>query len=458
MITYSARRTFQLIFTGSGLLAMLSVLVVASYVYNVRFDLSTGARFTLSDHGRRVLEAVEQPIKVTAFIRTEDARNPILKDLLWQVSRQQPLIEYDVIDINRNPALASSYGVDAYGATVVESEDRRSDFSHPSEEQLTAAILTVLQKPKKVYALRGHGECSTQNTDRRVGCSLVREAMAEAAYSLDELQLIGGQQVPEDAGVVMILGPEGDLLSEEVSALEGWLDRGGDLLVLIDPFRSPRLVGLLGLYGIDVGADIVVEPEHRLAGGEKFSAVIQDLNRSHLVSGTLKSPPLFSLAATVSGRSDEAASRSVTKILKTGHNSWASHDASVAEGGTLTFVAGRDLNGPLSVGVEMTQRARMGAEGAGAMTRMIVYGDSDFATNRFLDYLGNKDLLVNSVNWLARDDQLIAVRPASKTAGTNQFFISQADGDTVFWASSVYQPLAFLGVAIFLSLWRRWRP
>lgn len=458
MISYSLRRYFRIMVGAAGLAFLLGNAVALCYQYNFRVDLSPGNRFTLSDHARRVLETVDRPVAVKAFIRTEDARNPLIKDLLWQVSREQPLVSYEVIDINRHPALSAKYGINAYGATVVESGDKRADFSNPSEQQLTGAILGVLQKPKKIYFLDGHGECSIANTDRKVGGSLAARALGLESYDVEKLRLFGGAGVPEDADVVIAFGPESDLLAEEIEALESWLDRGGDFLVLLDPFRASRLVGLLGLYGVDIGANIIIEPENRLAGGEKFSAVITDINHGHLVSNTLESPPLVSLAASVSGRDDDSLGRKVTKLLKTGRTSWAAHDPSILDGAPARFVAGRDMNGPLAVAVEVTQRARLSKVGEDATTRMVVVGDSDFATNRFFDYLGNKDLFVNAVNWLAREDRLVSVRPQAKQAAKNQFFISQRDGESVFKLAVVVQPLVFFAVGFLLFTWRRLRP
>ncbi|HET9063396.1 MAG TPA: hypothetical protein VFO62_08920, partial [Candidatus Binatia bacterium] len=81
-------RVVQLLLGSLGLAALLSALVAASYRYNVRFDLSPGSRFTLSDHARAVLRGLAQPVRVTGFIRTEDPRNVLLKDLLWQAARE----------------------------------------------------------------------------------------------------------------------------------------------------------------------------------------------------------------------------------------------------------------------------------------------------------------------------------------------------------------------------------
>jgi len=79
-------------------------------------------------------------------------------------------------------------------------------------------------------------------------------------------------------------------------------------------------------------------------------------------------------------------------------------------------------------------------------------------TNRFLDYLGNKDLLLNSLNWLARDDQLVSVRSKAKTPGKNFFFVSQAEMNELFRLSVVVLPGALTAFGALLFVYRRLRP
>lgn len=441
-----------------GLVAFLVGLVVAAYVFNLRADLSLGNRFTLSNHALAVLRQLERPVHVTSFIRTGDGRNPVLKDLLWQVAHESPLVSYELVDINRHPAMATTKGVNSYGASVVESAGRRSDFSQPTEAQLISAIAHVSQPPKKVYALGGHGECAISNTDRHRGCSEMGYAISAELYHLEQLNLLALEEVPADAAVLLIVGPASDPLDTELAKLESYLDRGGNLLVMLDPFKTPGLGKLLARYGIEVHDNIVLDPDHRLSGGEPFSIVLTNRNRSHLLSGTLDAPPLFSGARSLTGHDDEEDGRIVTELLKTGAQSWASHDAAVLSGKTARFVGGRDLNGPLVVGLELTARPRSPAAPPGERTRIVAFGDAGFATNRFLEYLGNKDLLLNSINWLARQEGLISTRPKRKQPGKNQFFVSQAEGRRVFLGAAVFEPLLFIVVGVAMMFRRRLRP
>jgi ABC-2 type transport system permease protein len=451
VISRSVVKWVQLLAGTVGVLWMLMALVGVTYVHNLRWDLSTGSRFTLSDHAHLILAKVDRPVKIRSFIRTEDARNPFLKDLLWQVSRENPLIEYDIVDVNRNPAMAAQYGVSSYGSTVVESGGKRADFSQPGESLLMSALLKVMQESKRLYVLTGHGECSIENTDRHVGCSQLRDALSLESFVVEKLSLVGGADVPADADVVLIPGPKSDFLEAETAALDRWLARGGKLFAMVDPFRAPRLVALLGAHGIEIGANVVIDLENRMAGGEPWSTVLTDVNRQHLVSSTLKAPPLFSLAATVVAREDAGSGRTVETLLRTGARSWASFDPEIVRSAEPRFVAGRDIHGPIPVAVVVSQDAEKAAT-PGVQMRILAFGDSEFASNRFLDYLGNKDLLVNGANYLARDDELIGNRPQQKTPGKNQFFISQAEAENMFRTAVLWQPGLFLlvGVAVFL--------
>ncbi|MFP6626382.1 MAG: hypothetical protein VCA74_04890, partial [Deltaproteobacteria bacterium] len=189
------------------------------------------------------------------------------------------------------------------------------------------------------------------------------------------------------------------------------------------------------------------------SGGEAISAVMKDVNHRHLLTATLDSPPLFSGMRSLRAYPDEARGLEVNSLLSSGARSWASHDPRVLGGRRPTFVAGRDVNGPLNVGLEVSLPAAAGNDSP--RTRIIAFGDADFVSNRFLDYLGNKDLLLNSINWLSRHEALIAPRAKAKKPGKHQFFVSQAEGRRLFWAAVVVQPGLFLAAGVLVLLVRR---
>jgi len=439
---------------------MLTMIVAVAYVHTYRVDLSPGERYTLSDHARDVLRDLDQPIRITAFIRTEDGRNPVIKDLLWQARNESPEITYDVVDINKNPSLATRLGVTAYGAVVVESASRRRDFTNPSETQLISAILKVTRPSKLVAVSSGHGECVLDDVDRRKGCSQMRSALLQESYRVEELPLPSVGDVPSDVDILVIAGPKSDFLESELRALGRYLDEGGKAMVLLDPYRAPRLSAFLRDYGLLAGENTILDPENRLAGGELLSAVITDVNRQHLVVATLKAPPVLSGMRSMTAHDDEKAGRKAIDLLRSGPRSWASYDPSVLRATAAPrFVAGRDRNGPFRVGIEVSQPARVSdASARGRRTVIVAYGDSDFATNRFFDYLGNKDLFLNSINWLARDELLIGNRPQARPAGSKVLFISQAQLSGLFRWAVLILPSLYLLAGIAVVVWRRLGP
>ena len=52
-----------------------------------------------------------------------------------------------------------------------------------------------------------------------------------------------------------------------------------------------------------------------------------------------------------------------------------------------------------------------GLDQAAPEARLVVYGDSDFANNYFFNVLGNRDFFLNTVHWLAEEEEFIATRP-----------------------------------------------
>ena len=444
-----------------GLAATLFMIQVILSRYTWRLDLTPEKRFTLSDHARQVLNGLDRDVHVIAFLRSDDPRNSEIEDLLTRARNVSPHLRYSVVDVNRNPAVAREYGVDNYGSLVVESDGRRKDFSSPREEVLVEAILQVTRPTRKVvYFLTGHGEQDIENTDRQRGYSAARTALQREFYDVRSLNLLSEGRVPDDATVVVIAGPRKDLLTTELVKLGEYMKHGGGLLVMLDPQTAPSLVAFLDRYGIKVGDDVVVDPENRLFAGDYLTTLVPGLSTKHPVSAGIKSPPLFSQARTVRFAGTQDPNIRGIDFLQSANSAWRTTDSEVLRSGVASFVEGRDQAGPVSVGVSVLVNNRATGNPAGpdapGVTRMIVLGDSDFANNFFIEYLGDKDLLVNAMNWLSGQEELVGSRPQLRQPGINQFFVSARQGRLAFALGTIVEPALFLlaGAAIFLR--RRW--
>src|SRR5581483_11927496 len=156
---------------------------------------------------------------------------------------------------NRSPALARQYGVASYGAIVVESGGRRRVFSNPSEEAFLGALLHVTRQQRKTVGwLVGNGEGDPTSTDRYRGYSTARRLLENEDYDVRAGSLIG-DEVPPETTVLVIAGPKRDPLPEELAALDRYLQRPGQALVLLDAVRTPELAHFLHRYWVEVGDD-----------------------------------------------------------------------------------------------------------------------------------------------------------------------------------------------------------
>jgi ABC-type uncharacterized transport system involved in gliding motility auxiliary subunit len=149
----------------------------------------------------------------------------------------------------------------------------------------------------------------------------------------------------------------------------------------------------------------------------------------------------------------------VTVLCKTDVEAYAETgiDTLLAIGKTQ-YEGGRDTAGPISLAAagEMTivpTGAQSNRAQGDLASRIVVFGDSDFAANSDLKLSGNRDLILNSLNWLAEDEDMISIRPVDNI--NQPVLLSTRQGRVVFWLSLVALPAIFAVAGILIDLGRR---
>lgn len=421
-----------------------------------RLDLTPERRYTLSDHAGRVLDALAADVRILAFLRSQDPRNVVIRDLLRQFEIRSPRVRVDVVDVNRSPSLAREYEVTSYGGLVVESGGRRRVVGTPREEALVAAMLQVTRQERRTVGwVLGHGEGDLTSIDRKRGYSTARRALENEYYEVVPVSLIGGE-VPVETSVLVVAGPGKDFLPEELAALDRYLQRAGRALVMLDPHQAPGLAAFLERYHVRVGNDVVVDPDARLYGGEYVTMQLAFDRGAHPILAPLTAAPLFSRTRSVEVPTAAGRDTVGSVILHTGDESWTTADPNVTRTAVPAFVQGRDRRGPIGVAAEVAFRTPVLPGEPPQQGRVIVFGNAQFANNFFIELLGNKDLFANAVAWLVRDAEGVGRRNPHQVPGINQFFVSEEDGGRLFWAAAVLLPGAFALVGIALAAHRRW--
>ncbi len=421
-----------------------------------RLDLTPERRYTLSDHARHILDGLTADVRILAFLRSQDPRNPIIRDLLRQFELRTPHVHVDTVDVNRSPSLAREYDVASYGALVVESGGRRRVVTSPHEEVLIAAILQATRQERRTVGwVLGHGEGDLTSIDRTHGYSTARRLLEDEYYDVIPVSLIGGD-VPVGTSALVIAGPSRDYLPEELAALDRYLQRPGQLLVMLDPKQAPALAAFLERYHLRLGRDVVVDPDARLYEGEYVTMELEYERDAHPVLAPLKAAPLFSRTRSVETLTASGRDTVGRVFLRTGSESWTTTDDAATRVAVPVFLQGRDRRGPIGVGAQVAFRTPVLPGEEPRQGRIIAYGNAQFANNFFIEFLGNKDLFANSVAWLVSDPEGVARRNPRQLPGVNQFFVSEEDGQRLFWTSAVALPGSFALVGIALAARRRW--
>jgi ABC-type uncharacterized transport system involved in gliding motility auxiliary subunit len=301
----------------------------------------------------------------------------------------------------------------------------------------------------------GHGEGDLTSIDRNRGYSTARRVLENEYYDVIPVSLLG-RDVPVGTSALVIAGPSKDFLPDELASLDRYLQRPGQVLVMLDPHQAPGLVAFLERYHIRLGADVVVDPDARLYGGEYLTMELEYERGAHPVLAPLTAAPLFSRTRSVEVLTASGHDTAGLVFLRTGAESWTTRDEGVTRTAVPAFVQGRDRHGPLGVGAEVAFLTPVLPGEDPRQGRIVAYGNAQFANNFFIEFLGNKDLFANSVAWLVRDPEGVGRRNPRQLPGVNQFFVSDEDGQRLFWASAVVLPAAFAVVGVALTMWRRW--
>jgi ABC-type uncharacterized transport system involved in gliding motility auxiliary subunit len=442
------------------ILGVIALVEAVSYRHNWRVDLTENKRHTLSPQTVKVLGDLKLPVKATAFFRPDQPGKRTAEDLLKQYATQSNgKFTWEVVDADRNPLQAKRYGVETYGTVVLEAAPKEGQVKEEKvldaeEEKLTNALIRVTRGGKRlVYFLKGHGEKDPANREKG-GLSEVKAAIEKLNYEVKDLLLARETKLPDDAAIVVVAGPQKDLLPNEVDALAGYIARAGKVFFMVDPFQASGLNALLEKYGLALGNDVIIDvnPQGRLLGAGPEVPVVGDY-QSHPITRDFRYATLFPVARTVTVREKPPEGVTAQALARTSSESWAETNQEEIRTGQVKPDPG-EARGPLTVAAVATVDAKdVSDERKGAKARVVVVGDSDFASNAFVNLSGNKDLFLNTLSWLAEEENLIAIRP--KEPRNTPVFLTAAQGQVLFYVPVVLLPLAMVIGGIYAVVRKR---
>jgi ABC-type uncharacterized transport system involved in gliding motility auxiliary subunit len=433
-----------------GILGMVNFL---GKKHHKRVDLTSAKLYSLSDQSKKVIEGLKGEVKVLYFDR-EPSQS--LDDLMAEYRGvDSSKVDFKRIDPQKDPAQAKQHGITRFKETVVTYGNKSEKVETPQEEAITNAILKVTrEKNKVIYFLEGHNENDISNNQEAKGMAVAKKAIENQNYEAKTLNLAQNPKMPEDCAVLLIAGPKVGLLPTELPLIDKYVDAGGKVLLLQDPDTNSGLDELLKKWKIGLENDIVVDSSGlgQLLGMGPAAPLVTSYESHAITKDLSRTMTFFPLARSVKTVENSGSSFSSSILFKTSESSWGEMNL---KGGSARFDEGVDTKGPVPLGIVSTKSvsAAEGEKKYGKEARVVVIGDSDFASNNYFPQQRNGDLFMNAVSWLAEDEDLISVRPKSQENRSIQ--LTRANASVLFWMTLVLLPAGALVSGILVWLRRR---
>src|SRR3954466_13375337 len=221
---------------GVSILVFLGILVAINYIgsrQNKRWDLTANKQFSLSDQSRNVVAKLDAPMQVQVFV--QEPQFPRYQEKIKEYEYASKKISTEYIDPEKKPSAAKQNNVDRIPTLIFNYKGRSERVNADAEQDITNAIIKVVSgQQRKIYFTQGHGEKDTTSSERD-GYNTISAALGRENYTVDKLVLAQQGTVPDDAAVVIAAGPRIDFFPPEVDALKKYLDKGGKLLLELDP-------------------------------------------------------------------------------------------------------------------------------------------------------------------------------------------------------------------------------
>jgi len=447
-------------------LLSLALLVMGAYLstrYHTRWDWTEAKSHSLSSQTVKVLKGLERDVHVTALYAAIAA--PPVRDLLDRYTFVSDKIKVEFVDPQAQPGRLRALKVDPKrlkdGLLHVAIGKESVDVDKVTESALTNAIVKLTRhEHKKVYMLIGHNERRMDGKGAKggEGFAFAAEALRNENYVVQPLMLAAKGEVPKDADVVIAAGPTRPYLASEKKALERYMQRGGSMLVLLDPRAHTDLTDLVEQWGVNVGNDVVIDRVQGLFGRPTTPLAAEYAD--HPITRDLGDSVLFHMVRSVQPKPE--AHGALSWIVRTSKNSWAERDMERLTTKGTAEQGKDDLAGPVPVAV--AGKLQLGpapppdkdlkADAKRPTAQLVVVGDSNFATNALIGEFRNKDFFVNSVNWLLGDVNAISIRP--NRARASRLSLSSAQFLQIRYLSLFVLPELIAGLGV-LAWWSRRR-
>lgn len=393
----------------SNALLIVAAIVLLAYL-SVRFktelDWTANKRNTLTEASVKQLQSMSDELVFHIFAPSgADSRHSVASDL-DKYQRAKKNIRLDFVDPSTSPQKVRDYQINYVGQIVVEYQGRRETLNATTEPAITTALQRLAYAgTQTVVFLEGHGERSIQ-PGAQDAFDKFAQLLRDKGLKVESLNLVKTPKVPDNTSVLVLASPSRQPLDGEVQLIKDYVDRGGNLLWLADPDYPTGLQPLADALGVRWQNGYAIFPDYQVLGTGHpgfFAAIDYPANP---VTQGLDMVTLFPLVRSLSTEAKNGWKPQV--LLHTMENAWL--ETGDINAGSVKYDEGKDTKGPLNIGVTLSRDYSPPGADASAKPhpqRVALIGDADFISDAYLAQLGNQQLGLNLIQWLAsRDAQL----------------------------------------------------
>jgi ABC-type uncharacterized transport system involved in gliding motility auxiliary subunit len=447
-----ARQTKYAAYAAIYVLVILAVIVVANYLanrYDKSYDGTANKRYSLSEQTAKIVKDLKQPATITYF--DQSTRFPSAKDLLDEYKALSPKVHVELVDPDKKPQAAREAGITNYGTALVEIGTRKEQARSFNEEGITGAFIRDLKNTTRTICfVTGSGEHRIDDSDRN-GFSQLKALLAKDEYQAQSINLLQKADVPKDCTALVVGGPTTDYQQPEVDAIKTYVQNGGRALFMLDPplkigqseiADNDALTSLLQSWGVTADKNLILDqnPIGQLAGVGPQVALVAQYDSHPIVDEMKGTATGFPLSRSLETKNTE--NTTVTKLFDSSETSVATTTLNSPE---VNPGDPKNQKGPLTLAAAGTYKTgKENSEG-----RFVVIGTSSWASNSFLPFQGNRDLALNTMNWLSSDEDLISIRP--KEEDDRRITMTRAQMSLVRSTSQFLLPLGM--VVLGISVW-----
>lgn len=437
---------------GVLILLTLALLTVINYLgarHVKTWDFSISQANTLSEQSIKLLQGLTDDLKVRFFYKkgvegNEDNRR-MFRELVKKYQDKSAKVQLDFIEVNESPDIAKEYGVDkGSGVVFLEYKGRRNRIEKIDEQELTSALVKVTRESNKtIYFTIGHGEKDLEEHKEALGLGSIKTMLENNRYTVKTLPLSQQPKIPADADVIVIAGPIQNFQEFEITALGEYLKSGGSLLLAIESQNTVGLEKLTARVGIGFENNYIMNIVETVLGngvnqGPTMGAIFSDKNK---ITASFGKGEITLFRYPTALKVNPVAGIEVDELVRTGGNSVAFKSLNLKDQGPQgSFALAAEASGKFPGATDKS-------------FSMVVVGDVDFMTNQMLYQNLNRDLVLNSLASLAKEENLISITP--KEAQATQLIMSETKFALFLFGFIIPVPLILLGLSI--GLWYKRR-